>query len=157
MATFFHPQANYFPEISEVHHKQKSSLWAVPIGRILFSLIFIVSGISHFSSQTISYATSMGVAMADILVPVSGLMAIIGGLSVMLGFRARVGALILLAFLVPVTFKMHAFWTVEDLMDAQNQMVNFMKNLGLIGGAILISFYGSGPKSLDQRQHQKRK
>lgn len=159
MATLFHPRPNYMPVEHEVHHAHSSSIWAVPLGRFLFSLIFLISGFTHFSSGSIGYADSHGIPMADILVPVSGLMAIIGGLSVLTGLHARVGAILLLLFLVPVTILMHDFWNVADPQMSQMQMINFLKNLGLIGGALFISFYGAGPVSIDQiqRRHATRK
>jgi putative oxidoreductase len=96
--------------------------------------------------------------MADILVPISGIIALIGGLSVLTGFHARVGALLLLLFLIPVTFIMHNFWDIPNPEMAQMQMTHFMKNLGLIGATILIAFYGAGPISIDhyRARHAKR-
>lgn len=156
MATLFHPRPNYMPREADRHMAhRKLSLWSVPIGRVLFSLIFLIAGMNHFTSGSVSYAVSSGIPMADILVPISGLMAIIGGASVLLGFHARVGAILLLLFLVPVTVLMHDFWNVSDPMEAQMQMTNFLKNVALIGGAILIAFYGAGPISLDHRHKHK--
>src|SRR4051812_35631040 len=108
MATLFHTRPNYMPE--ETHFTTRvASLWSVPIGRALYSLIFIVAGFNHFSSGSVSYAVSQGVPMADVLVPISGLMAVIGGASILLGFHARFGAGLILLFLLPVTFLMHDF------------------------------------------------
>lgn len=132
----------------------KLSVWTVPVARFLYSLIFILAGINHFSSGTIGYAASSGVPFANILVPISGAMAIAGGISVLLGSHARFGALLLILFLVPVTIMMHNFWAVTDPAAAQMQMVNFLKNLGLMGGALLIAFYGAGPVSWDQHHRQ---
>lgn len=84
-----------------------------PAGRALLSAIFIASGFMHFSA-TIGYAASQGLTLASILVPLSGLIAIAGGVSVLLGFHARIGAWLLVLFLVPVTFTMHQFWTLSD-------------------------------------------
>lgn len=130
-------------------NRAKSKLWAVPIGRTLFSLIFLFASIGHFSSGTIGYAQSQGVPMPSLLVPLSGLMAFLGGLSILLGYHARVGATLIILFLVPVTFYMHNFWAVTDPQMHQMQMVHFLKNLSMLGGAILILFYGSGPYSVD--------
>ena len=74
------------------------------------------------------------------------------GLSVLLGFHARIGGLLLVVFLVPVTLAMHKFWGVADPAVAQLQMILFTKNLALIGGALLIAFFGAGPTSLDARR-----
>lgn len=152
MATTYNPRHNYMVESRE---KARASLWAIPFGRFLYSLIFIISGVNHFSSGSISYAASAGVPFADILVPISGVFAIVGGLSVLTGFHARFGALLLLMFLVPVTIIMHDFWSVQDAQMAQDQMIHFMKNLSMIGGAVLIAFYGAGPISIDNHRAKK--
>ena len=55
-------------------------------------------------------------------------------------------------FLAPVTFAMHRFWGIADPATAQNQMVHFMKNLSMLGGALLMTQFGSGPLSLDSRR-----
>lgn len=122
------------------------------IGRLLFSVLFIFSGFSHFSAATLGYAASQGVPFAEIIVPLSGMMAILGGLSILLGYQAKYGALILVVFLVPVTFMMHAFWNLTDPMVQQMQMIMFMKNLALTGTALFIIAVGSGPLSLDNRE-----
>jgi putative oxidoreductase len=144
-----HSRAGGIPTIETVHHHASASLYLVPVARVFFSLIFVLAGVNHFSSGSISYAASQGIPMADILVPVSGLIALIGGLSVMTGFHARVGAALLLVFLVPVTILMHDFWSVADPQMAQMQMSHFMKNIALIGGALMVCFYGAGPISVD--------
>jgi len=120
------------------------------LGRILFSLIFLNTIMAHFSSQTIGYAASAGVPMANILVPLSGVIAILGGLSIVYGFKARIGAWLLVLFLVPVTFMMHDFWNLQG-QEAQMQMSNFIKNLSLLGGAFIIAYFGAGPLSIDAR------
>jgi putative oxidoreductase len=84
------------------------------LGRILFSLIFIVAAPRHFSPEGIRHAAELGVPMAGLLVPLSGAMALLGGLSIALGYQAKPGAWMLVAFLLPVTFAMHAFWKLTD-------------------------------------------
>jgi putative oxidoreductase len=123
----------------------------VPAGRALFAAIFLGAGPSHFAPAAIAYARSAGVPFAELLVPASGVLAFSGGLSVLLGWRARLGAAALIAFLVPVTLSLHAFWAVPDPMMAQMQYAMFMKNAGLLGGALLILHFGAGPLSLDAR------
>jgi len=76
----------------------------------------------------------------------------------MLGYRARLGAWLLVLFLVPVTVIMHNFWAVTDPMMAQMQLGFFLANVSRIGGALLIAYFGAGPLSLDalassRRQH----
>jgi len=62
------------------------------------------------------------------------------------------GAWLIVVFLVPVTFTMHAFWAVQDPMMHQFQMAMFMKNIALLGAALLITQFGAGPVSLDARR-----
>src|SRR5882762_5020577 len=116
----------------------------VVLGRLFFVLIFLMSGPLHFSKQEVAYAAAQGVPLASILVPFSGVLAFAGGLSILLGYRAKLGAWLLVLFLVPVTVMMHNFWAVHDPMMAQVHMAMFMKNLGLLGSALLISQFGAG-------------
>jgi putative oxidoreductase len=126
----------------------------VVLGRFLFVLIFLMSGPFHFSKQEVAYAVAQGVPLASILVPFSGVLAFAGGLSILLGYRAKLGAWFLVLFLIPVTLMMHNFWAVHDPMMAQVHMAMFMKNLSMLGGALLISQFGAGPFSLDARRPQ---
>jgi putative oxidoreductase len=131
------------------------SLWqgaVVVLGRFFFALIFLMAGANHFSRQTIAFSASQGVPLASIAVPFSGVLAIAGGLSVLLGYRARLGAWLIALFLVPVTLMMHKFWLVQDPVMAQIQMILFMKNVSMLGGALLVSQFGAGPFSLDARR-----
>ncbi|MFP5386231.1 MAG: DoxX family protein [Bacteriovoracia bacterium] len=152
MDTTIHSRHDY---MSTHREHAKANLWLVPIGRFLYSIMFVLSGMSHFSSASIDYAASQGLPFAGILVPVSGIIAILGGLSVMLGFHARTGGLLLLLFLIPVTLIMHDFWTITDPQMAQNQFAHFMKNISMIGAGVLIVFYGAGPVSIDNHKAKK--
>jgi putative oxidoreductase len=128
------------------------------IGRILFSLIFLNSGIlGHLlmASQTAAYAASTGLPMAMPLVIISGIIAMLGGLSVLLGYKTKIGAWLIVLFLVPVTFAMHNFWAVTDAGMKQMQMAMFMKNMALLGGALMLTYFGAGPISLDSRSTSK--
>src|SRR5260370_13044573 len=124
----------------------------VVLGRLYFVLIFLMSGPLHFSKQEVAYAAAQGVPLASILVPFSGVLAFAGGLSILLGYRAKLGAWLIVVFLVPVTVMMHNFWAVHDPMMAQVHMTMCIKNLCLLGSACLISQFGAGPFSLDARR-----
>jgi putative oxidoreductase len=84
-------------------------------------------------------------------VPLSGGLALAGGLRILLGYRTKLGAWLIVLFLVPVTFMMHKFWAATDPMMQQMQMVMFTKNVAILGDALLISHFGAGPLSLDAR------
>jgi len=82
---------------------EATSFWrgtVVVLGRFLFALIFLMAGANHFNKQTIGYAASQGVPLAAIAVPLSGVLAIAGGLSILLGYRAKLGAWLIVLFLV---------------------------------------------------------
>ena len=125
--------------------------WLALLGRILFALIFLMTFTHIFKSSTAEQAASHGVPMASVLVPIAGILAIAGGISIIVGFKARLGALMISLFLVPVTLFMHNFWTISDPMMRMMQQVNFMKNISLTGAALLISYFGAGPLSIDSR------
>jgi putative oxidoreductase len=120
------------------------------LGRLFYALIFLMAGPNHFAHQSIAYAASQGVPLASIAVPLSGVLALVGGLSILLGYRARIGAWLIVLFLIAVS-PMHNFWAVADPMMRQMQMVMFMKNIAMLGGALLITQFGTGPWSLDNR------
>jgi putative oxidoreductase len=124
----------------------------VVLGRFFFALIFLVAAPNHFTRQTIAFSASQGVPWASIAVPLSGVLAIAGGLSILLGYRARLGAWLIVLFLIPVTLMLHKFWLVQDPMMAQIQMILFMKNVSMLGAALLLSQFGAGPFSLDARR-----
>ncbi len=126
--------------------------YLVLLGRILYSAIFIMSAPGHFTAGTIGYAAGKGVPLASVVVPVSGILALAGGLSILLGFKAKYGAWLIVLFLVPVSFLIHNFWTYTDPAQAQMQQINFMKNMAMLGAALMIAHFGSGPLSVDSRK-----
>ncbi|MFM1788840.1 MAG: hypothetical protein RLZZ12_189 [Actinomycetota bacterium] len=117
------------------------------IGRVLFALIFINSGIAHLTKlkDMTGYAQFKKVPAPKLAVIVTGLMLIIGGLYIVFGVYADLGALLLALFLVPTAFMMHNFWTIQDPQAKQGEMINFFKNLSLAGAALIIFvLVGSG-------------
>jgi putative oxidoreductase len=125
--------------------------YIVLLGRVLFSLIFFIKGLNHFYPNILKFATEMNVPKADILVPLSGGIAIVGALSILLGLKARWGAWLLVIFLVPVTLVMHRFWEFNDNYSAMMHEYCFWKNVSLIGAALMITYFGSGPLSLTKK------
>jgi putative oxidoreductase len=125
--------------------------YLVLLGRVFYVAIFIMAAPGHFSAGTIGYAASHGVPLASTAVPLSGMIMLTGGLSILLGYRARWGAWLIVLFLVPVTVMMHNFWALTDPNVAQMQHIMFMKNLSMLGAALMITHFGSGPLSLDDR------
>ncbi|PWU13439.1 MAG: DoxX family protein [Chlamydiae bacterium] len=122
--------------------------YLVLLGRAFYSALFIFASFGHFTDKTINFAASQGVLFSNILVPFSGLLALIGGLSILLGYKARYGAWLLVIFLVPITYMMHKFWVISNPMMHDMQQAMFMKNTALLGAALIITHFGSGPWSL---------
>jgi len=125
-------------------------------GRQLFSAIFIIASAGHFSPRTIEAAAAHGVPLPGLLVPLSGIIALVGGLSVLFGFQTRLGAWLLVIFLIPVTVMMHNFWSLSDPMTLQIEKAMFLRNVTMLGGALVISYFGAGPLSLDALISQRR-
>jgi putative oxidoreductase len=113
------------------------------LGRILFAVLFIVSGLTvHLIGrrQGVEYARMYNVPLPELGVPLTGVMAVAGGVMVALGLWGDLGALLIAAFLLLITPLMHAFWKEQDAQQKQMQMANFNKNLALLGAALAL-FY----------------
>lgn len=110
------------------------------IGRVLFGGFFAFNGINHFLQlgSMAGYARMKGVPMPDAAVAVTGVMLLAGGLSILLGAWPRIGVALIVLFLLPTSFMMHAFWTVADPMQRVGEQINFMKNLALAGAALML-------------------
>ena len=110
------------------------------LGRAIFGGFFAYNGINHLqhSRGMANYAAGTGVPAAQPAVQATGLMLLAGGLSVMAGIKPRQGLAMLISFLVPVTLQMHRFWEEQDPTARQGQMINFMKNMALVGAALTM-------------------
>lgn len=127
--------------------------FAPVVGRVLLSAIFIISGwgkITGFEG-TAGYMAAYGLPFVSLLLVGAILLELGGGLSVLLGFKARLGAAALIVFTVPATLIFHAFWAVEDPGQAFVEQLMFMKNLAILGGLTYVLAFGAGRFSLDQR------
>jgi putative oxidoreductase len=110
------------------------------IGRVLFALRFISSGVSHLTKleAMTGYAQYKKVPAAKFGVVLSGLMILLGGLYIAFGVYADLGALLIALFLIPTSFLTHAFWKETDATAKQNESISFFKNLALAGAALII-------------------
>jgi putative oxidoreductase len=108
------------------------------LARFLLALLPIFSGLTvHQSRDGVEAARSSGAPAPELLVPLSGAALAAGGLSILFGIWADLGALVLIATLAPITFYMHAFWKFEG-MDRLVQQAMFIKNFAMIGGWLLV-------------------
>ncbi len=111
------------------------------IGRILYGLIFVGSGVAgHLmaTDATAGYAEARGVPNARQLVQVSGVLIALGGAAVILGILTDLAALGLVAYTLIAAFMVHHFWTDEDEMTKTVEMSMFMKNLSIAGGGLIL-------------------
>lgn len=110
------------------------------IGRIIVGAYYIVSGIRHFTSlnMTAGYAASKGVPAPKLAVAGSGALIVIGGLSILLGYQPVIGVAAVCLFLLGVSPMMHNFWAVQDPMQKMAEMINFTKNMALLGSALMF-------------------
>jgi putative oxidoreductase len=117
-----------------------NSKWQLLLGRVLLSVIFILSGlgkIPHFHDVA-GMMAGKGIPLASVALAITLLIEIGGGLLVLTGFQARYAALVIALWLVPVTLVFHNFWA-SPAAQQQDQMINFLKNLAIIGGLLVTA------------------
>ena len=114
---------------------------ALLTGRAIFGGYFLYNGINHFLNRKmlVDYARSKGVPAADVAVATSGLLILAGGLSILAGTQPKVGAAMISTFLLGVSPQMHAFWKEQNPQQRIHEMVNFTKNMALIGASLFAA------------------
>ena len=123
------------------------SKWQLVVGRVLLSLIFILSGlgkIPHFHDVA-GMMAGKGIPLAGVALAITLLIEIGGGLLLLTGFKAKYAALVIFLWLIPVTLVFHHFWGIPAEQQ-QDQMVNFLKNVAIMGG-LLVLMYASPEKA----------
>jgi putative oxidoreductase len=112
----------------------------VLIGRILFCVLFLNSAVGHLTKTKAmaGYAASRGVPAPVPATAASGVLLLAGGLMVVFGVWADLGALLLVVFLVPTALLMHPFWKETDEQAKTVEMVSFFKDLSLAGAALML-------------------
>lgn len=120
------------------------------IGRILFGGYFLMGGINHFTKMGMmtGYATSKNVPMPKVSVALTGIVLALGGLGILLGVQILASVVLLTAFLVVASFKMHRFWGMEEGEAKMHEMRYFMVNLALAGATLMLLGITEWPMSL---------
>ncbi|MEY2816968.1 MAG: DoxX family protein [Chloroflexota bacterium] len=110
------------------------------VGRIIVGLYWLMGAVNHFTQvkSMVPYAKMKNVPMAEIAVPGTGVLLILAALSIITGFYPIVAVAALVIFLVPVTFMMHNFWTIEDPMAKMTDMIMFTKNMSMLGYTLIL-------------------
>lgn len=130
------------------------------IGRVLFGGFFLYNGIHHFLEHEglAQYAKAKNVPAPDAAVMASGAALIVGGASLLLGIKPKMGAAAVTGFLAGVSPVMHDFWKQEDPQQRQNEMIQFSKNMALLGGALaLMAVEEPWPTSVPVAQPQQKR
>lgn len=120
------------------------------LGRILISVIFLLSGIvkvMNFSGM-VAFMASKGMPIPNVMIAGALVVEILGALCLITGFQTRIASLIMFLYLIPTTLMFHNFWTMQGAMRTDNQ-VNFLKNLAIMGGLLMVASYGPGRLSVD--------
>jgi putative oxidoreductase len=110
------------------------------LGRLIFGGYFVMSGINHFkqTGQMSNYAASKNVPKPDVAVRATGAMLIAGGASILLGIKPKLGTAAVIGFLAGVSPVMHDFWKQQQPEQRMTEMINFTKNMALVGGAMAL-------------------
>lgn len=126
------------------------------LGRVMIAMIFLLSAVGNKIPRFAEVAKMMeheGVPEPNVLLAGAIVFLVLGSLSIILGLRARTGAFLLLVFLTAATYYFHDFWKAPPEMQ-QQEMINFMKNLSLMGTMVFLMANGPGPWSLDNRKRR---
>ena len=125
--------------------------WGLLAGRILLAYIFLLSGYGKITgfAGTAGYMAKYGMPMIEFFLVCAIVLELVGGLMLVVGWKARWGALALIVFTVPTTLIFHAYWSVPP-EQAYGQMVQFQKNVAILGGLLYAAFMGPGKLSLDK-------
>ena len=110
------------------------------IGRMIFGGFFLYNGIHHLQQRKAmaSYTASKGVPAAEAAVTLSAVPLLVGGASLLLGIKPKIGTLAILGFLAGVSPVMHDFWRNEDPGERNDNIISFMKNMALAGAALAL-------------------
>ena len=127
------------------------------LSRLLLCTIFFMAAVGnklpHFSDVA-KIMESVGVPAPQLLLVGAIVFLLVGSLSVIVGYKARIGAVLLLTFLVLASYYFHPFWKLEGQAQ-QEQMIQFMKNLSMMGAMLFVIANGSGPMSVDSLLHKR--
>jgi putative oxidoreductase len=123
------------------------------LGRVMIATIFLMSAVGNKIpkfNDVAGYMASEGVPLPQLMLVGAIVFLIAGSLSIIAGYKCRIGAALLLVFLILATYFFHDFWTFEG-QEQQIQMIQFMKNLSMMGTMLFLMATGAGPMSLDAR------
>ncbi|CAN7681867.1 DoxX family protein [Mesorhizobium sp. LjNodule214] len=121
---------------------------SILLGRVLLAAIFLLSGFGKLTAiaGTAGYFGSLGLPLPTVTAIVVGLIELLGGLAILVGFQTRIVAWVLAVFTVATGLVAHMNWA------DQMQMISFLKNLAIAGGFIALASSGAGAYSVDAKR-----
>jgi putative oxidoreductase len=121
------------------------------LGRVLLAAIFLYSGFGKITGfqDSVAYIAGAGLPMPQVLNVLSILVEIVGGLALLIGFRSRWAALAFVVFLIIITPIFHNFWSAPPA-EVMSQQINFIKNMAIVGGMLMVMAFGAGGYSVDK-------
>ena len=125
--------------------------WVALFGRAILAVFFVMSGFGKVTGfdGTVGYIASKGLPMPQVLAAIAVLIEVVGGLAIIIGWKTRWAALALIVFLIVITPIFHSYWAVPP-GQMMGQQINFMKNVSILGGMLLLFGFGPGRYSADK-------
>ena len=125
---------------------------AALVGRVLLAIIFIKSGFGKITGfeGTAAYMASKGLPMTELLLAATIAIELLGGIMLVVGYKARWAALAIFLWLIPTTLIFHKFWGLADAKEAATQQIQFLKNITIMGGMLMVYAFGPGRYSVDK-------
>ena len=122
------------------------------VGRLMLAYLFIPAGLAKVTGfqGSVGYASAMGMPLPEVGVAIGALIEIFAGLAILLGFKAKWGALVLAFFTLVASFIFHAYWNLPAEQVMMQQLM-FNKNMAIVGGLLLLSAFGAGRYAFDAR------
>jgi putative oxidoreductase len=121
---------------------------AVTLGRILLGLYFLVPGITKITGYQamLDYMVLHGIPVPDILLPLTTVLQITGGLLLITGVRIKETAYMFVGMVLLINVGMHDFWNTYAEHDQKHELQNFIKNLGILAGLLVLSASQHAPQ-----------
>jgi len=123
-------------------------------GRFLLGGYFIMPAIMKLQNYeaTAAYMAEHGMVLIPFFLVLTSVIQFFGGVSLIIGYRAQLSAFLLAGVVIIINYVMHDFWTYPDGLERAHETQNFFKNLGILGGLLVVAGLGAGPLSLDRRR-----
>lgn len=126
---------------------------SILLGRALLGLYFILPGLQKISNYEgmIQYMEKFGVPAVDIMLPVTIALQLLLGLAVIIGFKTKIAAFLLAGMTLVISIFMHSFWNLPEGFEVARETQNFVKNMAIMAGLLVLSARGAGQFSIDNK------